>query len=1483
MSSKNKRIFIISLIPIVSLFTIISLMIINKNKNNSLVNINQLTPEYVEKYFDEYKKLSEQNEKSNILIITTKEQLDDTYGATKVVEAPNNQYFLQYETEEEKERALKSLNTEDSNVDVSENLVREISEDIVLVSNYNSWGVEAMGIDTLLDGFQNKELNNVTVAIIDTGLDVDVFNEKFSGRLAGAYNVLENNDNMYDNEGHGTHIAGTIAESTPDNVKILPIKISDSRYMYETDIITAINYITYNKNADIINMSYGSYIFSKAEYIAIEAAKENNIISVAAAGNDNSSESHYPSALDNTISIAAVDSDKAKASFSNYGNSIMFSTPGVNIKSIASKEENQVMSGTSMATPHAVGAISILKSLNKNLTFEDTITILRRYSDDLGDLGWDEYFGYGFINFSEASVCDGIDCDEYNVFKKSERDNLEDIIESYEIEPNLTTYNYGSINNILNTKIIMQYKNGKTIEYFLYNIKNLEMSEYDPYSSNEQTISIKFTTPLGIEIDDSFEITNPSNYENVWEYQTVGNNNIEITNYKDTSFTGNTLYFPSMIDGYTVTGIADGDTSIFTTAWNSFLKVRNLYLPATLTKIGKKAFSNSNFTNGLTYVKSEAESIYIGDYAFRGSQSLDTLEATVSYVGDYAFKSAMNLKNIQFSNDITYIGKFAFQLAFFEAKITIPESVTEIGEYAFHASGLKEIEFKNSMEVIPEKMMCDNNNLEKVILPKNLKEIGESAFYGCEKLTTINLPESLTTIEANAFYGSFSDGNLTIPKNVTTIGENALKNSGLKEVIVLANIEEIPSKMLYETKKLEKVVLPESLIKIKVEDFYNSNQLKEIYFGKNITSIEVGSFENIKNEIKFYVYNNTLPKTFAEINNINYEQIDPDEINIKNIKSQYFAFEKINKEDISLELVYNEKITRTETINENIEIEYPNSREDFRFGDTSVKITSYNKLGYKIEKNVEIEVVKLTPEYEIPKNLVAEIGQALYDIQLPENFEWVSDNVLFEIDGNQKFIARYIPEDTENYNIIENIEINIVVGFGKTIIRPTLNISNKIFNGDKKIDKNMIVIPELSASDYTILYAETLTENVGETTAKIVIKLSDEKFKNYAFDGNIQAKEFEVNINITPKLIKKPTLSEKTYIYNGLEQTVELIDYEENIMTVEGNKRKNAGEQNIIISLENSNYVWEDGTNEDVILKFKIEKAIPKYTVPTNLKANISQKLSDITLPSNFKWMNPDEFIEESGNIIFKAKYIPEDTTNYNIIENIEITINVSIKIYTITFNSNDEKTLVSIQVSEHNKKSNLNANTFERKGFEFTGWNTKPDGTGIAYSDKHEISITEDLILYAQWKEKYSYIINKYSYDDNKKYIDMIDVNTTVNDFKKNIDLNIGYSIVVSYKTFDGKSLLYTGSKTIIYNNSKLIAEYTNIIRGDVNGDGKINYLDYVNVYNHIQKVKHPELDKKELKDEYLISADMSGEGIVNYLDYVQIYNKIKELKGGN
>lgn len=948
-----------------------------------LININELSQEFMDNYFEEVSNVKEEN-KENMLIITSKEALKDTYGASKVIEAPNHQYFLQYDSEEGKNNALEKFNSDNSDIDVSENSIYELYEDTVLVSSYNSWGVEAMGIDTLLEKLENKELNDVVVAIIDSGLDVDLFNKYYPGRLAGVYNVLENNYNMYDGHGHGTHIAGTIAESTPNNVKIFPIKISDFDGMYESDILTGINYITYNEIADVMNMSFGGSKYSKGQYNAIEAARQKKIISVAAAGNENTSVPSYPSAYGNTISISAVDSNKERASFSNYGDGVMFAAPGVDVKSILGNDTNitkehenknifdgdndhELLSGTSMATPHVVAAVANLKSLNKNLNFNDTITVLRRYSDDLGDIGWDEYYGFGFINFEDAQPCDGKDCDEFNVFKSSDRDNLEDIFEGYEIEPVLSEYDYGTVTNVLSTKVKINYTNGKIFEYQLCDIADLEMSDYDPLSKEPQTISISFETSHGIKIEDTFEVTNPQNYESIWEYELVGDDDIEITDFKANSLTGSQLYFPSSIDGYTVTGIADRDNTMFEKwKWSSFQKVKYLYLPSSITKIGNHAFSYKSqgiddyIQNGLVVVKSDADSIYVGDNAFRVSPSLYEFDANVSYVGDEAFRGTQSLRKIGFTDDITHIGNGAFGWSMTYGSFIIPQTITEIGERAFAGDSISEIIFENDIEAIPNEMFWNSWNLEKVTLPDSVKQIGENAFYHCTNLETINLPDGLTTIGNNAFEGAFKENGevvITIPKSVTTIGEDA--------------------------------------------------------------------FKDIDSTAKLYVYSNSVPKTYAHDNDINYVQIDPDTVSVQGINSQYHVFDTIDMSNVSLELTYNEESVRTETITENIEIEYPDSRQDLRYGDTSVKIIAYNEMGYKIEKNVSIEVLKLQPEYTVPTGLSANKGQKLSQVELPSGFEWTNGNQVINEAGIYK--ARFVPTDSINYETVENIDIAITV------------------------------------------------------------------------------------------------------------------------------------------------------------------------------------------------------------------------------------------------------------------------------------------------------------------------------------------------------------------------------------------------------------------------------------------------------------------------
>ena len=89
------------------------------------------------------------------------------------------------------------------------------------------------------------------------------FSQNYSNKIDETYNLYDTRE-MYDSYGHGTHIAGTIAEGTSSNVKILPVKVSDSKLMDTMSIITAINYITYYEKADVINMSFGGNKFNNS-------------------------------------------------------------------------------------------------------------------------------------------------------------------------------------------------------------------------------------------------------------------------------------------------------------------------------------------------------------------------------------------------------------------------------------------------------------------------------------------------------------------------------------------------------------------------------------------------------------------------------------------------------------------------------------------------------------------------------------------------------------------------------------------------------------------------------------------------------------------------------------------------------------------------------------------------------------------------------------------------------------------------------------------------------------------------------------------------------------------------------------------------------------------------------------------------------------------------------------------------------------------
>ncbi len=311
------------------------------------------------------------------------------------------------------------------------------------------------------EGGNGYGTNTVYVAVIDTGINMthedfyDAWNNLIVEYAKSAFN--KNQDNTFtwvgdgnpfvvvpqgenwDDEAHGTHVAGTIA-AVGNNGKGIAgvawknVKLISYKCFANADSGSGADWSIYGALGDLadwvkdqrqnhgltqatipVNMSLGGSYAGSFELEMINYAIENGVLPIVAMGNDGQRVTQFPAAYQGVVAVGATNGRDEKVHFSNTGHWISVSAPGYDILSCGngadywtdpqwSANDYQWMSGTSMATPFVTGVVAYLLSFNNTLTPYQVKQVLELTADDKGTPGFDESFGHGRVNVLAAAT-----------------------------------------------------------------------------------------------------------------------------------------------------------------------------------------------------------------------------------------------------------------------------------------------------------------------------------------------------------------------------------------------------------------------------------------------------------------------------------------------------------------------------------------------------------------------------------------------------------------------------------------------------------------------------------------------------------------------------------------------------------------------------------------------------------------------------------------------------------------------------------------------------------------------------------------------------------------------------------------------------------------------------------------------------------------------------------------------------------------------
>ncbi len=352
-------------------------------------------------------------------LIVEADTIQDNFDAIEETQVQEGMYILKYDSQKRTKGAYEYLSqlADIKKIEIDEvQIISTINDESQTVygdkkneenNNTKDYGALAMGLNNykkLID--DNGNPSPIVIATIGYGAAIE--NEYFKDKInEDYYNFIntENPKDVHETIAQGSRILEVIKESTPNNIKIMPLVVINDEYYTTTEtIIKAITYAI--EKSDVICYEF----VHKHDYMVallLQNAFKENVPICCTTKMSTENEEIFPASNSTTIAVSSVDKDLKTTSYSGSGEYIDFVASSTDVEEIFdSSSAVSKWSGAGYSNAHIASLIALIKTYNKEYTILEIYNVLRNFCRDLGTQGRDSTFGYGFPDFSGIKMSD---------------------------------------------------------------------------------------------------------------------------------------------------------------------------------------------------------------------------------------------------------------------------------------------------------------------------------------------------------------------------------------------------------------------------------------------------------------------------------------------------------------------------------------------------------------------------------------------------------------------------------------------------------------------------------------------------------------------------------------------------------------------------------------------------------------------------------------------------------------------------------------------------------------------------------------------------------------------------------------------------------------------------------------------------------------------------------------------------------------------